>query len=85
MRKKAEPLAVIPSPADLLVIGKNSRGAWVVGDQSGLRSGLFVDRAEALRFALFESGRRPQAVVMPGSRWPSITPARRFGFSAQAE
>jgi hypothetical protein len=32
-----------------------------------LRGGLFVDRAEALKFALFENGHRPQAVVMvPG-------------------
>ena len=28
------------------------------------RGGLFVDRAEALRFAMFENGNRPQAVVM---------------------
>jgi len=28
---------------------------------------LFVSRAEAIRFAMFESGRRPQAVIMvPG-------------------
>jgi hypothetical protein len=49
------------------MIGKNSRGNWVVQDQRGTRGGLFVDRVEALRFALFENGNRPQAVVMvPG-------------------
>lgn len=36
----------------LFFIGKNSRGYWV--DQDHLRGGLFADRAEALRFALFE-------------------------------
>jgi hypothetical protein len=59
-------------PASLLSrhfrIGRDSRGNWVVQDQQGLRGGLFVDRAEALRFALFENGNRPQAVVMvPGT------------------
>jgi hypothetical protein len=50
------------------MIGRNSRGNWVVRDQSGLRGGLFIDRTEALRFALFENGRRPQAVLMvPGT------------------
>ena len=58
-----------PSPPPSLLsrhfrIGKDSRGRWVVQDQQGLRGGLFVDQAEALRFALFENGNRPQAVVM---------------------
>jgi hypothetical protein len=46
------------------MIGKNSRGNWVVQDQRGLCGGIFVDRAEALRFAMFENGDRPQAVIM---------------------
>jgi hypothetical protein len=55
-----------PDPS-LFFIGKNSRGNWVVQDQAGARGGLFVDRAEALRFAMFENGHKPQAVVMvPG-------------------
>lgn len=48
----------------LFRIGQDSRGNWVVQDQQGLCGGLFVDRAEALRFALFENGNRPQAVIM---------------------
>ena len=60
-----------PSPSrsksSLFLIGKNSRGNWVVQDQKGLCGGLFVDRAEALKFAMFENGNRPQAVIMvPG-------------------
>jgi hypothetical protein len=51
----------------LFRIGKNSRGNWVVQDQTGLCGGLFVDRAEAVKFAMFENGNRPQAVIMvPG-------------------
>jgi hypothetical protein len=62
--RQAEPP---PSRSSLFLIGEDSRGNWVVQDQRGLRGGLFVDRAEALRFALFENGNRPQAVIMvPG-------------------
>ena len=63
MRQDVEP----PSRNNLFMIGRNSRGNWVVRDQAGLHGGLFIDRTEALRFALFENGRQPQAVLMvPG-------------------
>jgi hypothetical protein len=48
----------------LFRIGKDSHGHWVVQDQQGLCGGLFVNRAEALKFAMFENGNRPQAVIM---------------------
>jgi len=39
----------------------------VVQDDQGLCGGLFIDRAQALRFAMLENGSRPQAVVLvPG-------------------
>jgi hypothetical protein len=53
--------------APLFLVGKDSHGCWVVQDESGLRGGLFIDRAEALKFAMFENGHCPQAVIMvPG-------------------
>jgi hypothetical protein len=56
-----------PLPSRLFRIGRNSRGNWVVQDQRGLCGGLFVNRSEALKFAMFENGRCPQAVIMvPG-------------------
>jgi hypothetical protein len=56
------------SKSELFFIGRDSRGNWVVQDQQHLRGGLFIDRAQALRFAMFENGHRPQAVVMvPGA------------------
>ena len=55
------------SSTPLFFIGRNSHGHWVVQDQKHLCGGLFVDRVTALKFALFENGHRPQAVVMvPG-------------------
>jgi len=51
----------------LFRVGRNSRGNWVVQDQSGLCGGMFVNRTEAVKFAMFENGNRPQAVIMvPG-------------------
>jgi hypothetical protein len=69
MRQEAEAFSSeLPSETQLFMIGRNSRGNWVVRDQFGLRGGLFINRAEALRFALFENGRRLQAVLMvPGT------------------
>jgi len=49
------------------MIGRDREGHWVVRDLKGLRGGLFIGRTEALKYALFENGNRPQAVVMvPG-------------------
>jgi hypothetical protein len=55
------------SDPGLFLIGQNSRGQWVARDQRGLRGGLFVNRAAALKYALFENGKRSHLVVdMPG-------------------
>lgn len=59
-------------------IGRDCRGHWVVQDDRGLRGGLFVNRAEALKFALFENGNRPQAIIMmPGVLELDMTPHAR--------
>jgi hypothetical protein len=51
----------------LFRVGRNSHGDWVVEDESGRYGGIFVDRSEAVRYALFENGHRQHAVVMvPG-------------------
>jgi len=48
-------------------MGQDTRGHWVVQDRHGVCGGIFFDRAAALRFAMFENGSRPQAVILvPG-------------------
>ena len=64
MKNAAPPSIGQCSKTSLFLIGKNSRGNWVVQDQQGLRGGLFIGRAEALRYAMFENGNRPQAAIM---------------------
>jgi hypothetical protein len=56
--------SVQSAPARLFHIGKDIQGHWVVQDESGLCGGLFTDRAQAMRFALFENGNRSSAIVM---------------------
>ena len=68
------------SSSRLFRIGKDSHGHWVAQDQQGLCGGLFVDRAEALKFAMFENGNRPQAVIMvPGVLELDMTPNKPQG------
>jgi hypothetical protein len=47
----------------IVFIGKNSRGNWVAQEQNGLYGGLFVNRAQAVKYALFENGRHPETIV----------------------
>ena len=55
------------TPANIYLVGQDSRGRWVVQDQRGLCGGLFVDRGNAIRFAMDETGRRPHAIkLVPG-------------------
>ena len=61
---KGEPPSSSSSKSSLFLVGRDSHGHWVVKDQSGRRGGLFVGRAEALKYAMFENGHRPQAVIM---------------------
>jgi hypothetical protein len=51
----------------LFQIGRDSLGHWVAQDRQGLCGGLFVDRAQALKFAKSENGNCADAVIIvPG-------------------
>ena len=47
-----------------LFIGRDRAGCWVVKDARSLCGGLFANRTEAIRFAMYECQRRPQSVIM---------------------
>ena len=51
------------STSAIVFIGKNHRGNWVAQEQNGLYGGLFVNRAQAVKYALFENGRHPETIV----------------------
>jgi hypothetical protein len=47
----------------LVLIGRNKRGQWVAQERNGLFGGLFTHRVAALRYALFENGHHPEAIL----------------------
>jgi hypothetical protein len=47
----------------LVLIGQNSRGLWVAQEQSGLFGGLFKNRIDAVRYALFENGHHAESII----------------------
>ena len=51
------------SPSAIIFIGRNRRGQWVAQEQNGLYGGLFVSRAQAVKYALFENGHHPETIV----------------------
>jgi hypothetical protein len=51
------------SASTIVFIGRNSRGNWVAQEQNGLYGGLFVNRTQAVRYALFENGHHPETIV----------------------
>jgi hypothetical protein len=81
-----------PRPA-VFMIGQDSHGNWVVQDKAGTRGGLFVDRAEALRYIRSESARYAVMTVTgcleldisaPAVMAPAVmAPARSFSVSAE--
>jgi hypothetical protein len=51
------------SASAIVFIGRNRRGQWVAQEQNGLYGGLFVSRAQAVKYALFENGHHPESIV----------------------
>jgi hypothetical protein len=72
------------------MIGRDSRGSWVVAEKDGMRGGLFADRAQALRYIRAENGNLSHAVVtVTGVFEFGVTPppaaARQFNDNAARE
>jgi hypothetical protein len=61
--KLVEPPSCSPAASALVFIGRNRRGEWVAREQNGLFGGLFVNRAQAVKYALFENGHHPETIV----------------------
>jgi hypothetical protein len=72
------------SLSNIVLIGRNNRGQWVAQEQNGLYGGLFVSRAQAIKYALFENGQHPETIVelpreieLDMGKRPSSNSARR--------
>lgn len=87
---KDEPPSPCPRSPAAFLIGMDSRGHWVVKDSSGLHGGLFIDRVQAIKYALFENGHHPEDVMLvpgileldiggPPAVGPQVSEARAHG------
>lgn len=61
--KFVEPPSCTPTLSTIVFIGRNHSGNWVACEQNGLFGGLFVNRAQAFKYALFENGHHPETIV----------------------
>ena len=61
--KLAEPPSSSSTPLTLVFIGRNRKGDWVAQEQNGLYGGLFVDRSQAIKYALAENGHHPETII----------------------
>ncbi|MCL2453546.1 MAG: hypothetical protein FWD08_07910 [Alphaproteobacteria bacterium] len=61
--RDCEPPSRAHARTALFFVGRNKQGNWVARDRRGLCGGLFVSRAEALRFAMQDNG-DPRVVMM---------------------
>jgi hypothetical protein len=61
--KLVEPPSCSTADFSLVFIGQNHRGDWVAQEQNGRYGGLFVNRAQAVKYALAENGHHPETIV----------------------
>jgi hypothetical protein len=61
--KLVEPPSCSTASSTIVFIGRNSRGNWIAQQQNGLYGGLFVSRAQAVKYALFENGHHPETII----------------------
>lgn len=62
--KLDEPPSSKPA-AQTVFVGRNRCGNWVAREQNGIFGGLFVNRAQAFKYALRKNGHRPEAIIEP--------------------
>jgi hypothetical protein len=61
--KLVEPPSCSATAFSLVFVGQNHRGGWVAQEQNGRYGGLFVNRAQAIKYALAENGHHPEAII----------------------
>nr|WP_249802345.1 hypothetical protein [Bradyrhizobium sp. 18] len=60
--KIVEPPLCSVTVSTVVLIGKNRRGSWVARELNGFFGGLFVNRTQAFKYALFENGHHPETI-----------------------
>ena len=61
--KLVEPPSCSSAALPLVFIGRNHRGHWVAQEQNGRYGGLFVNRDQAIKYALTENGHHSETII----------------------
>jgi hypothetical protein len=61
--KLAEHTSLGPATSTMVFVGRNHVGLWVVQEQNGRYGGLFVNRAQAVKYALTANGHHAETIV----------------------
>lgn len=56
----------------LFLVGQSKNGFWVARDLEGQSEGIFRDKKDAVRFALFEGGHPNAVMLSPNAVEPSF-------------
>jgi len=68
---QSKPIQPLIGESHLFLVGQSKSGFWVARDLEGSSEGIFRDRKEALRFALFEGGHANAVLLSPNPVEPS--------------
>ncbi|MET4118027.1 hypothetical protein ABIB85_004289 [Bradyrhizobium sp. JR1.5] len=49
--------------APIVFVGRDRHGNWVAREQNGIFGGIFVNRAQAFKYALAKNGDHPESVI----------------------
>lgn len=70
-QSRAFPTPLVPA-SHLFLVGRSQAGFWVARDLEGQSEGIFRDKKEAMRFALFEGGHANAVMLSPNPVEPSF-------------
>lgn len=69
---QATPLRPHDATSHLFLVGQSKTGFWVARDLEGQSEGIFRDKKDAVRFALFEGGHPNAVMLSPNAVEPSF-------------
>ncbi len=62
----------LDTASHLFLVGRSKGGFWVARDLEGRSEGIFRDKKDAVRFALFEGGHANAVMLSPNAVEPSF-------------
>ncbi|SFI33089.1 hypothetical protein SAMN05216304_102287 [Bosea sp. OK403] len=62
----------LDTASHLFLVGRSTAGFWVARDLEGRSEGIFRDKKDAVRFALFEGGHPNAVMLSPNAVEPSF-------------